>query len=149
MSSNRFSASGTMVPLNETLLYTEDWIGLKAIDEVFISLNSFDRFTNPIITDHIIYRPHCCKPWYENLTLNFTSIWAIFPRLVSSIWWRCPEITFSFRRWAKIHSRCEFYSSFFSGLSRHDHLHLPWQLKLKSVKIKEDFFLYHLFVLLL
>ena len=97
-----------MVPLNETRLYTEDWIGLKAIDEVFISLNSFDRFTNPIITDHIIYRPHCCKPWYENLTLNFTSIWAIFPRLVSSICWRSPEITFSFRRWVKIYSLCAF-----------------------------------------
>merc|ERR1711936_1547569 len=28
-----FSESGNMVPLNETRLYTEDWIGLKAMDE--------------------------------------------------------------------------------------------------------------------
>jgi len=28
-----FSESGEMVPLNETRLYTEDWIGLKAMDE--------------------------------------------------------------------------------------------------------------------
>ena len=32
----RFSASGEMVPLNETELYTEDRIGLKALDMVCI-----------------------------------------------------------------------------------------------------------------
>ena len=42
LSFKRFSESGEMVPLNETPLYTEDWIGLKAIDEVFFLIYLID-----------------------------------------------------------------------------------------------------------
>ena len=140
-----------MVPLNETRLYTEDWIGLKAVDEVF-SLNSL--YSSLSLLSYPLFA--IGKLWYL-----FCLVWYIFFRLVSYTWWRCLVTTFSSCRWMKTfpwqvaaNQRCTltFFISItvlaiFSGPSWYDHHYLPWQLKPENVKIKGDLDLVSFFIL--
>ena len=63
-----------MVPLNETRLYTEDWIGLKAIDEVF-SPNSLAFFLAFIyVTNFKLWLLHLCKFFFQAGKLHLMEV---------------------------------------------------------------------------
>ena len=57
-----FSPAGDMVPLNQTRLYTEDWIGLRALDTVsplYTALCTLCRHCTDTVQSSVYSTVHC------------------------------------------------------------------------------------------